>query len=125
MAMVSEVRDLLGRFCAAFNQRDLPAFMALYSQRPQVVYVFGGTVLIGREAIERDYREKFFASPAGSDRLTLDLLDLVVLNEENAIATGQAKIFDGVSGRETFQAVTTLVIVREAGNWRVLYDHTS
>jgi ketosteroid isomerase-like protein len=117
------VKQLLQQFEITFNARNLDAFLKLYVKATEPTYIFGHELITGRPALEVDYRQRFFGSE-DQQLLRLKLISLRHLGDGYLVAVSTASVTDA-AGKSVFQGISTLILQRENGEWRVLHDHTS
>ena len=104
-----------------FECRDLDGFMQTYSASPDTTYLSGGKLSRGRAEIRAEYGQFFFAGPP--QKLTLTPVQVKLLGGDKALVIARARL-TAPSGETSFKAVSSLLLVREDGRWRILHDHT-
>jgi uncharacterized protein (TIGR02246 family) len=123
-----EANAFLQELARVWNARDLDQVMGIYASDP--VYVWAGSIHLGRQAVERDLRATFFPDaesglPLPEGRLSLTLSDVMELEDDLIVVTARARLsFEEASVAE-FNGVTTRILRKVDGRWRIAYDHSS
>jgi len=116
----AQIETLLAAVEQAWNQADLTAYAALYTE--DAAYVSrSGALWMGREEIERQHRTAF----AGKSPLRLRAIRSALLESEVALVHAEVQITGGGHSEQTIHAVTTFVWVIQPGGWRIAAAHTS
>lgn len=118
----ADVQAMLSGAAANWNRGDLDAFMADYLPGSRTTYVGRTGVLRGPDAIRSVYAARF--APGGvRDSLSFEGLEVDLLSPDaaNAIAWYVLSRGDSTIAR----GPTSLVMVRRAGRWRIVHDHSS
>lgn len=107
------IRDASKAFVVAFNRHDANAVAALWTMEGE--YVDGaGRVLVGRDAIAKDYQAFFAANPDAKITITIDSLRR--LASDTAIEDGRASVESSNSGAGEFTNYTA-VHAKVDGQW--------
>ena len=121
------VHEALARYSAAAYEKDLDAFVSLYSDDLHVFDMWNSWELRGIDAW-RDMAAGWFSS-LGDERVVVRASD-VVSNVTGEIALGHATLtYTAVSsdGRElrSLDNRITLALRREGNAWKIFHEHTS
>ncbi len=116
------VRAMLTRSAAAWNRRDLAAFVGDYAPDSGTTFVSGGHVRHGFAWIRRNY-EPTFAPGATHDSLRFAEVEARALGDDFILATARFTLFRGDS--VTSSGPFTLILQRMNGQWKIVHDHTS
>lgn len=114
------IRSVLAAQVAAWNDGDLDAFMNGYWNSSELKFVSGTAMTKGFAPTLRRYREQY--AQGGMGRLGFDNLEISVLTDDVAVATGRFRL-DRQSAAET--GAFTLVLRRFNGLWRIVHDHSA
>lgn len=109
---------------AGWNAGDIDRFMAIYSDRPETSFVTSDGLLRGKAAMAARYRQHYdFADAAKRGTLTFATLDFRLLDSTHALYIARYTLTypDG----KTQSGPTSLVFAKEAGDWRIIADHSS
>lgn len=104
--------DTLHRQAAAWNRGDLSSYLTLV--HPDVVYLSGGIMLRGRDALDAHYRGRDMAGP-----LSLDILDASLGAEQASVVLAWALGDHGPRGK-----ALVVLVPGEGGTWQLLHDAT-
>jgi ketosteroid isomerase-like protein len=118
----SPISAALTEQTAAWNNADLPRFVATYAEHCTLV---GKDITqVTRAEVLSHYRHNY-PSAARMGHLTFSALQVTMLDERNAIAVGHWHLDrDSASGGPT-GGVFSLVFQKEHGVWGIILDHTS
>lgn len=116
------VRGMLTRSAAAWNRRDLDAFVGDYAAESTTTFVSGGHVQHGFAWIRGNYTPTF-APGAVHDSLRFEEVEARLLGDGYLLATARYVLFRGDS--ITSSGPFTLVLRRTGGQWKIVHDHTS
>lgn len=117
-----EIVALLETSAAAWNRGDLDAFMHTYLSDSSTTFVTSDGAHYGFDWIRARYAPRF-AAGAVRDSLRFDRVAARPLGADYALVTAHYVLFRGDSVTAT--GPFTLVLVRTAGGWRMIHDHTS
>ena len=118
------VEKVMTDSAAGWNSGDLPRFMAVYSSAPETSFVTKEGVLRGKAVMSERYRTKYdFANAAKRGVLTFQTLDFRLLDPTHAIYIGRYTLT--YSDGKTQSGPTILVFAKEAGEWKIIADHSS
>jgi uncharacterized protein (TIGR02246 family) len=117
------IRQVIAAQVAAWNRKDLEAFMEGYWHSPDLTFFSGATVTSGWEPTLERYRQRYQGAGKEMGALTFSDLQVDVLGPEAAFVRGkwQLKMSDG----KTPGGLFTLVFKKRHGVWRIVHDHTS
>ena len=120
-AIGQEIRALLERQAAAWNEGDLAAFVGDYLDSPEMRFVSGGSVRYGSADVLDRYR-RTYPDRAAMGTLRFAELDVRVLSSGFVFVFGRyhlAREHDAPTG------LFTLLFVKTAAGWKIAHDHTS
>lgn len=119
------VQDALNASAAAWSAADLDRFMTLYENAPDTVYVGGGKMVRGYQAIHDMYAARFGGgSAAAMGQLSLEILDFRMTDRDHAFVVGRFHLHrDAASGGDA-SGLTTLLFHRTPAGWRIIADHS-
>lgn len=119
----AEVRELLERQQAAWNNHDLEGFMAGYWHSEELTFFSGGAVTHGWQPTLDRYRKRYQGEGREMGKLEFRNLRIEMLGNDAAFARGEywLKLSDGKAPHGIF----TLIIRKLPEGWRVVHDHTS
>ncbi|MGE0481469.1 MAG: DUF4440 domain-containing protein [Phycisphaerae bacterium] len=115
------VRALLAAQTDAWNRGDIPGFMQYYVRGDELTFSSGGRTERGWDATLARYQRRY-PTRERMGVLRFDELEVRPLASDAALVLGRWHLTrppDDAGG--TF----SLVVVRRAGNWLILHDHTS
>jgi len=115
------VQKVLDDQVAGWNNGDIEEYMKGYWASDSTMFVSGGTVNMGYDALLERYR-KSYPDRAAMGVLSFEELSIRELSPTTALAAGVWRLRrekDEPWGR------FTLVIENKPEGWRVVYDHTS
>jgi uncharacterized protein (TIGR02246 family) len=123
-AQTPEVEKVLKDSEAAWNRGDLASFAAYYDDSPETTFIGREVVHGGVEAILGRYRRAY---PTREAMGTLEFSEIAVrpLADGVALATGKFTLRRSAAGGGNASGRFTLVLVRKAGKWKIIHDHTS
>ena len=115
------IRDVFEASCAAWNRSDLDGYLASYWDTDKTIWISGGSLTRGKQAIAAAYKSRFSGTqPMGE--LTLKELEIDVLTAEDAIAFGRWMLV--FSDKET-EGFFTVQLKKVESTWRIVHDHSS
>lgn len=105
----------------AWNEGDIPGFMAGYWQSEDLRFASGGSITTGWDETLARYQARY-DTPETMGWLAFTDLDVTQLSEEAAYVFGRWTLY-----RESDEptGLFTLILRKEAEGWRVVHDHTS
>jgi uncharacterized protein (TIGR02246 family) len=116
----AEVAAEFQRSIAAWNSGNLDLFISIYAE--QSSFSLADDLLVGREAI-REFYAPNFNPRALRQELLMEEFNVEVLCPEAVLVRG---IYNNrVAGRVTRRGVTTVVMRRILGQWRIIHDHSN
>lgn len=119
-----QVEAALTASAAGWNKGDVNAFMAVYSDAPTTSFVTREGLLRGKAAMAARYKARYsFDDAAKRGVLTFKTLDFRLLDPTHALYIGQYLLT--YPGGKTATGPTTLIFAKEAGDWRIIADHSS
>lgn len=122
-AVHAEIAAMMAGSAAAWNRGDLDAFMEDYVPGMRTTFVGSSGLLRGPEQLKERYRTRYFAPGMPRDSLSFEQLAVDPLAPGIAYVSAWYVLMrrDSVVAR----GPTTLVMVKQAGRWRILHDHSS
>jgi beta-aspartyl-peptidase (threonine type) len=120
---VPEVRALLAMQEAAWNKKDLDAFLVGYWKSPRAVFLSGADRMEGFDAVRDRYRRTYQADGKEMGKLTFSAIEVERLGPDSAFARGRYRLLksDGTQPNGQF----TLILRKFPEGWRIIHDHTS
>ena len=106
----------------AWSKGDLDGFMTLYERSPSASYVTGDKRVQGYDAIREMYAADFGAGSAKMGQLDLDVLEVRPVGASHAYVLVRFTLRQ--DGEEPASGLSTLLMRRGAGGWKVLADHS-
>ena len=119
----SEIRELLERQQAAWNNHDLEGFMAGYWHSEELTFFSGGAVTRGWLPTLERYKKRYQGEGHEMGKLEFRNLRIEMLGNDAAFARGEYWLTR--SDGKTPHGIFTLVARRFPEGWRLLHDHTS
>jgi len=118
--MEGEIRTVLDRQKAAWNERNIEGFMADYWKSENFTFQSGNNRLHGWEALLSRYKKSYTGENWGE----LDFTDIEVkiLTKNYAYVLGRWKLTfkDSVS-----EGLFTIIFQRRSEGWKIIHDHSS
>jgi hypothetical protein len=117
-----EVRELLDKQVAAWNNGDLEGYMAGYWDSSELTFYSNATESRGWKATLEHYRERYSGNKNGMGKVTLTI-GLEQIDKTTVLGRGQwsLKMPDG----STPHGLTTLIVRKLPEGWRIVHDHSS
>jgi len=115
------IREVFEAGCAAWNRGDLDGYLASYWDSSQTLWVSSGSLTRGKNAIVAAYKARF-ALRQQMGKLTLDELEIDVLNPMGAIAFGRWRLVDDSQASRGF---FTVQLRKIDDTWLFISDHSS
>jgi uncharacterized protein (TIGR02246 family) len=124
VAQTADVEQVLKDSEAAWNRGDLAAFASYYDDSPETTFIGRELVRGGVEAILGRYRRAY---PTREAMGTLEFSEIAVrpLADGVSLATGKFALRRSAAGGGDASGRFTLILVRKAGKWKIIHDHTS
>ena len=124
------IQSVIDAQVTAWNQGDIPAFMASYEDSPETTFVGTASVNKGFQPILERYK-KGYATKDQMGTLTFKDLDIRLLPSssgvtEYAVVTGRFHLDRSAKGTATKDdGIFSLVWHKSAGGWKIVLDHTA
>jgi uncharacterized protein (TIGR02246 family) len=115
------IRKVFEAGCAAWNRGNLDGYLASYWDSDKTIWISGGAVTRGIDAIVAAYKARF-SRPQQMGELTLAELEIDVLTTEDAVAFGRWML---VGEDKTAEGFFTVQLRKIEGNWLFVSDHSS
>jgi uncharacterized protein (TIGR02246 family) len=107
--------------CAAWNRGKLDDYLASYWNSDKTIWVSGGMLTRGIQAITAAYKARFAASQQ-MGKLTVTDMVIEVLTDSNAIVFGRWTL---AADSKTQKGVFTVQLMKIEGEWLFVSDHSS
>jgi ketosteroid isomerase-like protein len=121
-AQVAPVQQVLQQQQAAWNRRDLEAFMSGYWNSPELTF-FGTEKTSGWQATLERYRKRYRSGGREMGKLEFSGLQIVALGPDSAFVRGSWMLT--MSDGKTPHGLFTLVFRQFPDGWKIVHDHTS
>lgn len=120
-ADVDAICSVLSAQQDAWNEGDIPGFMAGYWQSEDLRFASGGSITTGWSATLERYLSRY-DSPEAMGWLAFTDLDVTQLSDDAAYVFGRWTLY-----RESDEptGLFTLILRKDGQEWRVVHDHTS
>ena len=117
------IQKVLSDQQAAWNNRDLDAFMSGYWNSPDLTFSSRGKTIAGWQATFDRYRKTYQSSGAEMGKLEFSDLKIEMLAKNAAFVRGEFHLTmpDG----KTPHGVFTLIFRKFPEGWKIVHDHTS
>jgi ketosteroid isomerase-like protein len=118
------IKKVLDDSAQAWNRGDIKGFVAIsYERSPGTVYLTAQGPVMGYDAIEAVYLQKWAGRAGGSGKLSTENLRFKSLSPDYAIVYGDYRlVFDGAA--KPAMGAFDLVFHKSDQGWRVVSDHT-
>lgn len=118
----ADIGAVMADSAAGWNTGDLARFMACYA--PDAVYVAGGKLVSGKDAIAAVYTKSFAAGGNTRGKLTFQPMAWRTISNVHQLLVARWTLTPGGGGKvET--GLTTLLFERRKDGWRIISDHSS
>ena len=107
--------------CAAWNRGELDGYLASYWNSDKTIWVSGGTLTRGSQAITAAYKARF-PTPQQMGKLTVTNMTIEVLTDLDAIVFGHWML---TIDNKTQKGVFTVQLKKIEGEWLFVSDHSS
>lgn len=121
-AQVAPVQQVLQQQQAAWNRRDLEAFMSGYWNSPELTF-FGTEKTSGWQATLERYRKRYQTGGREMGKLEFSGVQIVALGPDSAFVRGSWMLT--MSDGKTPHGLFTLVFRQFPDGWKIVHDHTS
>lgn len=119
-----EVRAVLDKQVAAWNQGDIEAFMTTYLDSPELTFNGKDGVTRGYRPVLERYRKRYGTREA-MGVLKFSEIEVRMLGEDAALVLGRFELTRSKAGGGNASGRYTLVLRKTAAGWRIVHDHTS
>jgi uncharacterized protein (TIGR02246 family) len=121
----ADIKSAIDASAAAWNVADLDRFMTLYEDAPDTVYIGGGKVVRGYQAIHDMYAARFGGgSAAVMGNLRLQILDFRMPDRDHAFVVGQFTLHRDAAAGGDATGLTSMLFHRTSAGWRIVADHS-
>jgi ketosteroid isomerase-like protein len=120
-ASVRQIRATLERQVAAWNRRDLEAFMAGYWRSPELSFYSGSNKTSSWQKTLEGYRARYQGEGREMGQLDFSELEIEMLGPASAFVRGRwrLKMQSGEPG-----GLFTLIFRKFRDGWKIVHDHT-
>ena len=124
---LTEIRAMLDRSAAAWNQGDLDGFMSSYAPGEGTTFIGRRGIVRGPDEIRAGYAARFAPGAARGTLHFEDLeVDLLAPDVANAIAYYVLTQRTAAGTDSTIARGPTSLVVRKLGGaWKIIHDHSS
>jgi beta-aspartyl-peptidase (threonine type) len=119
----ADIRSVLSRQVAAWNEKKLEDFMAGYWKSPQLSFFSGGKKIAGWDATLERYRRNYQSEGREMGQLAFSELDVQTLSPTAAVVRGRFELTLSNGTKPT--GIFTLIFRKFGQEWKVIHDHTS
>ncbi len=120
----AEVRTVLDKQVAAWNQGDIEAFMTTYIDSPELTFNGKDGVTRGYRPVLERYRKRY-SSREAMGVLQFSQIEVRMLGAEAALVLGRFELTRSEAGGGNASGRFTLVLRKTPQGWRIIHDHTS
>jgi ketosteroid isomerase-like protein len=117
------IRQVLETQQAAWNRGDLDAFMAGYSNSPDLTFFSGAHESQGWQAALDRYKKNYQGVRREMGKLEFRNLRIEMLNADSAFVRGEFHLT--MSDGKTPHGLFTLVFRKFPEGWKIVHDHSS
>lgn len=117
----ADIRKVLDKQTAAWNEGDIEGFMKGYWNSPQMTFVSGDRVTKGWQPTLENYKRSY-DSKAKMGELTFSELEVTVTSKNSAVVLGR---FTLIREKDKPTGMFTLNFRKFKEGWRIILDHTS
>ncbi len=119
----SAIRQVLADQQAAWNRRDIEAFMQGYRNSPETTFI-GTGVTKGHAAVLERYRKRY-ATGEAMGTLEFSEIEVKLLSKKHAVVTGRFHLERTAAGGGEATGIFSLIFENEPNGWKIILDHTS
>lgn len=119
----TEIRTVLDKQSAAWNNGDLDGFMGGYSRSPGLTYISSDGEIRGYDALASRYRTKYGADRKAMGQLKFGDLRVDLLGADDALVVGRWNLVR--DGQPELNGIFTLILQNARDGWKIIHDHTS
>ncbi len=117
------IRSVIDDQQAAWNRRDLEAFMAGYWNSPDLTFFSGARESKGWQAALERYKQNYQAAGHEMGKLEFANLRIEMLGAEAAFVRGEFHLT--MSDGKTPHGLFTLVFRKFPDGWKIVHDHSA
>ena len=118
----ADIEREMAASAAGWNAGDLAAFMACYA--PDAIYVAGGKLVSGKDAIAAVYTKSFAAGSNTRGKLTFQPMAWRTISNVHQLLVARWTLTPR-DGAKVETGLTTLLFERRKEGWRIISDHSS
>src|SRR6266403_2845473 len=118
-----EIRQVIDKQQAAWNQGDLEAFMAGYWNSPDLTFFSGARESKGWQAALDRYKKTYQGAGKEMGKLQFANLRIEMLGPEAAFVRGEFHLT--MSDGKTPHGLFTLVFRKFPAGWKIVHDHSA
>ncbi|MBL0157529.1 MAG: nuclear transport factor 2 family protein [Bryobacterales bacterium] len=119
-----DVRAVLERQVAAWNQGDIETFMTTYIDSPELTFNGKDGVTRGYRPVLERYRKRYGTREA-MGTLKFTEIEVRMLGAEAAVVLGRFDLARTEAGGGPASGRFTLVLRKTPQGWKIIHDHTS
>ena len=119
-----EVRAVLDKQVASWNQGDIEAFMTTYIDSPELTFNGKDGVTRGYRPVLERYRKRY-SSREAMGVLKFSEIEVRMLGADAALVLGRFELTRSAAGGGNASGRYTLVLRKTAQGWKIIHDHTS
>ena len=120
----AEVRAVLDKQVASWNQGDIEAFMTTYIDSPELTFNGKDGVTRGYRPVLERYRKRY-GSREAMGVLKFSEIEVRMVGTEAALVLGRFELTRSAAGGGNASGRYTLVLRKTAQGWKIIHDHTS
>jgi uncharacterized protein (TIGR02246 family) len=117
----SQIKSVLNIQLDAWNRGDIPTFITTYA--PDCIFV-GKQVAHGRDQLLARY-QRTYPNREAMGHLTFEAVEVHLLSADAAFLTGEWHLARMAAGGNDVGGLFSLVLRRQANEWKIALDHTS
>lgn len=120
----ADVRAVLDRQVAAWNQGDIETFMTTYLDSSELTFQGKDGVTRGYRPVLERYRKRYRSREA-MGVLQFSEIEVRMLGDGAALVLGRFALTRSEAGGGNASGRYTLVLRRTPAGWKIIHDHTS
>lgn len=121
-SLENEIIATIHESAVAWNRGELDGFMSYYKKTTELRFAANASVSKGWDKARQAY-VKSFADKENMDSLKFSELDVEVITNDRALVF--ARFTNVKKDKSVKTGLTTLYMIKENGDWKILYDHSS
>ena len=117
----NEIRDILKKQQAAWNQNNIKEFMQYYWNSPELTFQSGNNRAIGWETLLARYQKNYPSGAMG--KLEFKDLSIKLLSDDLAYVLGRYHLT--YEDKPPAEGLFTILLRKMPEGWRIFHDHSS